>query len=72
MDLPNKLNVFMDLGIDHIPTSCLCECGIGDVYTGSGKFSHESQIRNHQAKGKYRFFANTSHIRRYELLKHKR
>ena len=67
MELPIKLNVFMDLGIENVPKSCLCECGVGDIYTGSGKFSHESQLNNYQTKGKYRFFANTSHIKRFEL-----
>lgn len=67
-----KLNVFMDLGKEVIPNCCCCGCGVGSVYKGSGKFNDEEQIKNYEKRGGYRFFANSSHIKRFKMLIQKR
>jgi len=71
LDLGN-LNVFMNLGKEVMPNTCCCGCGIGTIYKGSGKFSDEEQKKNYEKKEAYRFFANSSHIKRFKILKQKR
>ena len=65
-----KLQVYMWLGDDLMPSECCCGCGIGSIYKGSKKFDIERQLKKFSENHTYRFFANSSHIKRF-LLKHK-
>lgn len=68
----DKLQVYMNLGSDIIPNECCCGCGIGSIYKGSEKFDREKQLKKFRENYQYRFFANSSHINRFKILKQKR
>ena len=40
-----KLQVYMWLGDDLMPSECCCGCGIGSIYKGSNKFDIERQLK---------------------------
>lgn len=55
----NELSVFMYCGTNNIPSRCFCGC----ICTKD--FSDHKQAKVFETKGKYRFFKNKDHIKRY-------
>ena len=53
------LKVFIYCGLENIPSQCFCGCGLTRLFTA------ELQAHNYSIKNKYRFFQNTSHIKRF-------